>query len=79
MGVEPDSSQPLSWFGYPLLVTFMRTQVIRSEVLRLIHQTPFRPFAMSLENGDRIIVGHPENFAFDPTPEGPTDFYAFSG
>ncbi len=57
----------------------MRTQVDRSEVLRLLHQAPFRPFALSMENGDRIIIEHPENIAFDPVTEGPTDFYAISG
>jgi len=57
----------------------MRTQVIRAEVLRLIHQTPFRAFGMSLENGDRIIIEHPENIAFDPVPDGSSDFYAFGG
>jgi hypothetical protein len=43
-----------------------------------LHQRPFRPFALSLENGDRIIIEHPENIAFDPTPDGSSDFYAFS-
>lgn len=57
----------------------MRTQVVRAEVLRLLHQTPFRRFALSLENGDRIIVEHAENIAFDPQPEASTDFYVISG
>jgi hypothetical protein len=57
----------------------MRTQVVRSEVLRLVHPTPFRPFALSLENGDRVIIEHPENIAFDPETEGSTDFYVISG
>ena len=55
-----------------------RTEVVRSEVLRIMHQGPFRAFALSLENGDRIIIDHPENIAFDPTPDGSSDFYAFS-
>ena len=25
------------------------------------------------------MIEQPENIAFDPTPEGPSDFYAFSG
>jgi hypothetical protein len=43
-----------------------RTEVIRSEVQRLIRAVPFRPFALNLENGDRALITHPENIAFDP-------------
>ena len=57
----------------------MRTQVVRSKVLRLLHQSPFRPFALSLENGDQVIIEHPENIAFDPAAEGSADFYVISG
>ncbi|MEX2316650.1 MAG: hypothetical protein WD669_05835 [Pirellulales bacterium] len=59
----------------------MRTTAIRDEVKRLIRQTPFRPFALNLENGDRVIVEHPENIAFDPTANGNAtagDFYIIS-
>lgn len=34
---------------------------------------------MILENGDRIIIEHPENIAFDPTANGVGDFYVISG
>ena len=47
-----------------------RVEAIRSEVQRLMRTVPFRPFALSLENGDRVMIGHPENIAFDPTPNG---------
>ena len=57
----------------------MRTKVVRTEVLRHLHQSPFRPFALAMENGDRIIIEHPENIAFDPVADGPVDFYAISG
>lgn len=43
-----------------------RVEVIRSEVQRLLRAVPFRPFTLLLENGERIIIGHPENIAFDP-------------
>jgi hypothetical protein len=43
-----------------------RVEAIRSEVQRLLRAVPFRPFALILENGERIIIGHPENIAFDP-------------
>ena len=43
---------------------------------------PYRPFALSLENADRIVIEHPENIAFDPGADesgGSTDFYVISG
>jgi hypothetical protein len=57
----------------------VRTQVVRSEVLRLLHQAPFRPFILSLENGQTATIEHPENIAFDPGPEASPDFYVISG
>ena len=54
---------------------------IRSEVHRLIRAVPFRRFALILENGDRVIIEHPENIAFDPDGNGPgsDEFYVISG
>jgi hypothetical protein len=57
----------------------MRTALIRPEVQRLLNQRPFRPFALLLENGDRVIIEHPENIAFDPVSPGVGDFYVISG
>lgn len=56
----------------------MRADAIRTEVLRMLRQAPFRPFVLSMENGDRVTIGHPENIAFDPEGESP-DFYVISG
>ncbi len=56
----------------------MRAEAIRSEVLRMVRQTPFWPFVLSMENGDRVSIGHPENIAFDPEGQS-TDFYVISG
>lgn len=56
-----------------------RVDVIRSEVLRLIRSAPFRKFVLSLENGDRVLIEHPENIAFDPEPGGTEEFYVISG
>lgn len=56
----------------------MRAEAIRSEIARMVHQAPFRPFILSLENGDRVSIGHPENIAFDPEGESP-DLYVISG
>jgi hypothetical protein len=45
-----------------------RPEAMKLEVHRLRRAVPFRPFALILESGDRIIIGHPENIAFDPLP-----------
>ena len=47
-----------------------RVESIRAEVQRLVRSTPFHPFALLMENGDRIVVEHPENIAFDPAQNG---------
>ena len=55
----------------------MRAESVRSEVIRMVRQAPFRPFVLSMENGDRVSIGHPENIAFDPVGDSP-DFYVIS-
>ncbi len=59
-----------------------RVQVIRTEVQRLLREAPFQPFVLRFENGDRVIIEHPENIAFDPTAKARSvraqDFYVFS-
>ena len=59
-----------------------RVDLVRAEVQRLLRAAPFRPFALTLENGDRVIIGHPENIAFEPASEegtgGSEDFYVIS-
>lgn len=55
----------------------MRTEAIRSEIMRMVRQAPFRPFVLSMENGDRVTIGHPENIAFEPDGES-GDFYVIS-
>jgi hypothetical protein len=58
-----------------------RVDAIRSEVQRLIHAVPFHPFALVLENGDQIIIGHPENIAFEPSngkSSGSEEFYVIT-
>jgi hypothetical protein len=58
----------------------MRTEVVRSEIQRLLHQVPFRRFMITLENGDRVTIEHPENIAFDPSNgSGSPDFYVITG
>ncbi len=59
-----------------------RVEAIRSEVMRLRKANPFRPFILNLENGTPVIIGRPENIAFDPpTPQGTggsDEFYVLS-
>jgi hypothetical protein len=60
----------------------MRTQSIRSEVQRLLQARPFRPFVLVLENGQQVLIEHPENIAFDPSANGDdprsNEFYVLS-
>jgi hypothetical protein len=59
-----------------------RVEAIRAEIKRLIRTAPFRPFAIVLENGDHVLVEHPENIAFDPGDgngkPGSEEFYVIS-
>jgi hypothetical protein len=56
----------------------MRSESIRQEVARMVRQAPFRPFVLSLENGESVTIGHPENIAFDPDGQSP-DFSVITG
>jgi len=57
-------------------------EAVRAEIQRLLHSLPFRPFVLTMENGERVIIGHPENIAFDPASTegtgGSDDFYVIS-
>ena len=44
-----------------------RLESIRDEIQRLVRAEPFQPFILTLENGDRVVIEHPENIAFDPS------------
>jgi hypothetical protein len=58
-----------------------RDNAIRSEVHRLIRATPFRRFILILESGNRVLIEHPENLAFDPEAKdlGSDEFYVITG
>ena len=58
-----------------------RGDAIRSEIKRLIRAVPFRKFTLILERGDRVVVEHPENIAFDPEAKEPgaDEFYVITG
>jgi hypothetical protein len=56
-----------------------RVDSIRAEVKKLIRAVPFRRFVLSMENGERAVIEHPENIAFDPEESGLDDFSVISG
>ena len=57
----------------------MKLELIRSEIQRLLKQTPFRPFAITFVGGEQAIIEHSENVAFDPRPGSSSDFYVLTG
>src|SRR6266566_2501048 len=58
-----------------------RVDAIRAEIHRLIRAVPFRRFILILESGDRVLIEHPENIAFDPEGKDPgsDEFYVITG
>ena len=58
-----------------------RVDAIRAEIHRLIRAVPFRKFVLVLESGDRGLIEHPENIAFDPEAREPgaDEFYVITG
>ncbi len=57
----------------------MKVELVRSEVQRLLKQSPFRPFVLTLVGGERAVIEHPENVAFDPRPGSSSEFYVLTG
>lgn len=50
-----------------------RVETVRAKIIQLLRAVPFQPFALSLENGEQIIIGRPENLAYDPPAEDGTE------
>jgi hypothetical protein len=46
----------------------MRAETFRYELKRLLRHQPFEKLIIAFDGGDKVIVEHPENVAFDPTP-----------
>lgn len=46
----------------------MRAESIRNDLILLMRARPYEKFVLAFEDGDKIIVEHPENVAFDPVP-----------
>ena len=55
-----------------------RVEAVRTEIQSLIRAVPFRRLVLAMENGDRALIEHPENIAFDPEPNGTPEFYVIS-
>jgi hypothetical protein len=57
----------------------MKVELVRAELQRLLRQSPFQSFVISLKGGERAVIEHPENVAFDPRPGSSFDFYVLTG
>lgn len=57
----------------------MKVEPVRAELQRLLRQSPFQSFVISLKGGERAVIEHPENVAFDPRPGASSDFYVLTG
>lgn len=42
---------------------------MRTEVIRLLKAAQFRPFLIVMDSGQRVVIRHSENVAFDPVAE----------
>jgi hypothetical protein len=51
----------------------------RAEIIHLVRARPFQNFILQMVGGERIMIEHPENIAFDPTPGGNSKFYVIGG
>ena len=40
-----------------------------SEIVRLLKAVPFRPFLIVMDSGERLVIRHLENIAYDPERE----------
>jgi hypothetical protein len=57
-----------------------RVENIRSQILSLLRAAPFQKFVVNMENGDRVLIEHPENIALDPKPNSRnTEFSVVTG
>lgn len=43
-----------------------RVETMRNEILCLCEKRPFSPFEIKIENGDRVVIEHPENILLGP-------------
>ena len=52
---------------------------VRAELRSLRRAIPFEPFIITLGGGERVVVRHPENVAYDPKEDGSARLYIISG
>ena len=57
----------------------MNAELIRTELQRLLRQTPYQRFLITYVGGEIALIDHPENVAFDPRPGMSSDFYVITG
>jgi len=57
----------------------MKVELVRAELQRLLRQSPFQTFVITLKGGERAVIEHPENVALDPRPGSSSDFYVLTG
>jgi hypothetical protein len=57
----------------------MKVELFRTELRRPLRQSPFKPFVITFNGGERAVIEHPENVAFDPRPGSSSDFYVLAG
>ena len=57
----------------------MNAELIRTELQRLMRQTPFQRFLITYTGGEIALIDHPENVAFDPRPGSSSEFYVLTG
>ena len=50
---------------------------MQAEIVRLLKATPFRPFVIIMDSGERVVIRHLENIAYDPEREA-ANCYALS-
>lgn len=56
----------------------MKAEAMRQQILDLLKKRPFEPFILTFDSGEKIIVEHPENMAYDPAPKSSADTTRFS-
>ena len=54
----------------------LRTDSVRSQLLGMIRAAPFHKFVINMEKGDRVLIEHPENIAFDPRTNSRNSYFS---
>lgn len=57
----------------------MKTETARKELRELVRRTPFKPFTLTLETGEEILIEHPRNVGFNPITESDSQRRSYLG